>query len=139
MARVRTHRMLINDIDAAGIAYTGRLVTIAMEALELGLAQVGMDFAAMLREQRFGVPLVHIEADFKRPFRHGELVDLDLWCDEIGARSYTCRIDLLPAGGTMVAASLRFTSAVIDLASFQAVAMPEAFRAALQRLAPPVS
>lgn len=136
MPRVCTRRMLINDIDAAGIAYTGRLVTIALEALETGLAEAGMDFAAMLREKRFGVPLVHVEADFKRPFRHGERVDIDLWCTEIGAHSYTCRVDLLPAGGTLVAASLRFTAAVIEMATFTSVPVPDHFRIALERLAP---
>ena len=137
MPRVCTRRMLIHDIDAAGIAFTGRLVTIALEALETGLSDVGMDFAAMLREKKFGVPLVHIEADFKRPFRHGERVDIDLWCIEIKEHSYTCRIDLLPASGTMVAASLSFTAAVIEMATFTSVPMPEHFRVALQRLAPP--
>jgi 4-hydroxybenzoyl-CoA thioesterase len=139
MPRVCTRRMLINDIDAAGIAYTGRLVTIALEALETGLADVGLDFAAMLREKRFGAPLVHIEADFKRPFRHGEHVDIDLWCIGISERSYTCRIDLLPAGGTLVAASLSFTAAVIEMATFTSVPVPDYFRAALERLSPPRS
>ncbi len=134
MPRVCTRRMLINDIDAAGIAYTGRLVDIGLEALEEGLAAVGMDFATMIREGHLGTPLVRVEADFKRPFRHGERVDVDLWCDEVGERSYTCRVELLPSGGTVVAASLRFTAAVIDMASFTPVAVPAAFRAALGKL-----
>lgn len=139
MPRVCTRRMLINDIDAAGIAYTGRLVTIALEALESGLADAGMDFAAMLREKRYGVPLVHVEADFKRPFRHGERVDIDLWCTGIKTHSYTCRVDLLPAGGTLVAASLRFTAAVIEMATFTSVEVPPHMRLALERLAPPAA
>jgi acyl-CoA thioesterase FadM len=129
--------MLINDIDAAGIAYTGRLVTIALEALEEGLARTGLDFASMLREGRLGVPLVHISADFKSPFRHGDQVDIDLCCEDIGERSYTCRVDLLPAGRSDAAASLRFTAAVIDMTTFKATAVPPAIRAALERISPP--
>lgn len=136
MPRVASRRLLIHDIDAAGIAFTGRLVTIALDALELGLSQAGLDFAAMLREGRYGVPLVHIEADFKRPFRHGDHVDIDLCCTEIGERSYTCRVDLLPAGGGAPAARLSFTAAVIEMATFRPTTVPEAFRAALLRLAP---
>jgi acyl-CoA thioesterase FadM len=137
MPRITTRRMQLNDIDAAGIAFTGRLVTIAMEVLEEGLAKAGLDFATMIREGRYGVPMVHIEADFKRPFRHGDLVDVDLWCDAIGDRSYTCRIELLPAGTRAVSTSLHFTAAVIDMATFKSVAVPEAFRAALTTLIPP--
>lgn len=137
MPRVSSRRMLLSDIDSAGIAYTGRLITIAMETLELGLAQAGLDFAAIIREGRFGVPLVHVEADFKRPFRHGDIVDLHLCCDEIGTRSYTCRVELRPEGGATASATLRFTAAVIDMASFTSVPVPDAFRAALTTLIPP--
>jgi 1,4-dihydroxy-2-naphthoyl-CoA hydrolase len=134
--RVCTRHLLIHDIDAAGIAFTGRLVTIALEALESGLSQVGMDFAAMIRAKRYGVPLVHIEGDFKRPLRHGDAVDIELVCEEVGARSYTCRVDLVPAGGTAPAASLRFKAAVIDMHTFKAIDMPAEFAAALARLSP---
>lgn len=137
MPRIATRRMLINDIDAAGIAYTGRLITIAMETLEEGLAKAGLDFAAILREGRFGLPLVHVEADFTAPFRHGDVVDIDLWCDGISDRSYTCRIELRQSGGDAVAATLRFTAAVIDLATFRSVAVPAPFRAALETLLRP--
>lgn len=139
MPRVTTRRMLINDIDAAGIAYTGRLLTIGLEAMEQGMHQAGLDFAALLREGRYGMPLVHVEADFRRPFRHGDEVGVDLWCDEIGTRSYTLRVELVPTGGTQPSASLRFTSAVVDLTTFSSVPVPDSFRAALTALLRPAA
>lgn len=134
MTLTLARRMQINDIDAAGIAFTGRLVTIAMEGMEEGLARLGMDFAAILREGRYGFPIVHLEADFRRPFRHGDRVDVRIACDGIGERSYTIRVELRPAGGAAPSATLRFTAAVIDTATFTAVAVPESFRAALTSL-----
>jgi 1,4-dihydroxy-2-naphthoyl-CoA hydrolase len=132
--RVCDRRLLIHDIDAAGIAFTGRLVTIAIEVLEQGLGLAGIDVAAVLRERRWAAPLVHLEADFKRPLRHGDAIACDLVCETIGERSYTCRIDLTPAGAAEPAASVRVVAAVIDPVGFQAVAVPPGLRAALERL-----
>ncbi len=132
--RVCDRRLLIHDIDAAGIAFTGRLVTIAIEVLEQGLGLAGIEVAAVLREGRWAAPLVHLEADFKRPLRHGDVVGCDLVCETIGERSYTCRIDLRPAGAVEPAASVRIVSAVIDARSFSAVPVPAELRAALERL-----
>lgn len=134
MALVITRRMQINDIDAAGIAFTGRLVTIAMEGMEEGLARSGMDFAAIIRAGSFGFPIVHLEADFKRPFRHGDTVDVRISCDGIGDRSYVIKAELRPTGSETPSATLRFTAAVIDMATFKATAVPDAFRSALTAL-----
>lgn len=131
--RVASRRLALADIDAAGIAFSGRLVTIALEALEAGLSRAGLDFATVIRDGRFGVPLVHLEADFRRPLRHGDAVELDLVCERIGEHSYTCRVDLVPADGA-VAASVRFVAAVVDLTTFRPCAVPAAYRAALERL-----
>lgn len=134
--RVSSRRLALADIDAAGIAFSGRLVVIALEALEAGLSVNGLDFATLIRERRYGVPLVHLEADFRHPLRHGDPVELDLVCERIGEHSYTCRVDLVQADGT-VAAQVRFVAAVVDMATFRATAVPPAMRAALERLMAP--
>ena len=137
MPLVCRRRMCIGDIDAAGIAFTGRLVAIALDALEQGLAAAGLDFAAMLREGRFGVPLVHIEADFAAPMRHGEEVACHLACETVGTSSYACRVELRRDGLDRPAATLRFTAACVDLATLRPTPLPEVYRAALARLTAP--
>jgi acyl-CoA thioesterase FadM len=134
MTRVCTRPILIGDVDSAGIAFTGRLIAIALEVLEQGLAAAGLDWSRLLREGRYGAPLVHLDADFKRPLRHGEVIHGAVVCECIGESSYTCRVDLIAAEAQDVAASVRFVAACIDAHSFTAIAVPEAFRPALERL-----
>lgn len=130
---VCSRRLTISDIDAAGIAYAGRLVCLGMEVLEEGLARVGLDFARLLRRRRHGVPLVHLEADFRRPLRHGDRVACHLVCEGTGARSYTCRVELRK--GRSVACTLRYVAAAVDLrAGFASEPLPAAIRAALAKL-----
>jgi acyl-CoA thioesterase FadM len=137
MPLVCTRRLCIGDIDAAGIAYTGRLVDFALETLEIGCAAQGLDFAALLREGRFGLPLVHIEADFAAPFRHGDQAECHLFCEAISERSYTSRIELRRSGSERAAASLRFTAACVDLTTLRSTALPESIRTVLERLRQP--
>ena len=136
MPRVCTRRILIGDVDSAGIAFTGRLVAIAMEVLEQGLAAAGLDWAALLRTGRYSAPMVHLEADFLRPLRHGEQIYGDLICERIGESSYTCRVDLIAPDSAAVAASVRFIAACVDGRAFTAVPVPSEFRAALESLLP---
>ena len=111
----------ISDIAAMG----GRALAVvdalwAAEEDTAGQLLAGMRAAC----ERYGVPLVHIEGDFKKPLRHGDAVGLELVCEAVGARSYTCRVDLVPEGAAAPAASLRFTAAVIDMHNFQSVDVP---------------
>lgn len=138
MPRITTRRLLIGDVDSAGIAFTGRIIDIAMEVLEQGLHQVGIDFATMIKEGACGVPLVHLEADFKRPMRHGDAIHGELVCEQIGTSSYTTRIDLiLDATGTL-AASVRSVAVCVDPRTEQSIPLPAVIRKGLERLMAPV-
>lgn len=135
MARISTRRLLIGDVDSAGIAFTGRIIDIAMEVLEQGLHEVGVDFAAMIKAGHFGVPLVHLEADFRRPMRHGDAIHGELVCERIGTSSYTTRVDLVLEPAGEVAASVRFIAACVDpQAGMTSIPLPAAVRASLERL-----
>jgi acyl-CoA thioesterase FadM len=138
MPRIATRRLLIGDVDSAGIAFTGRIIAIAMEVLEQGFHQVGIDFAAMLKAGRYGAPMVHLEADFKQPMRHGDAIHGELVCEHIGTSSYTTRVDLVLDDGGAVAASVRFIAACVDAQPpMRSIPIPEGLRAGLERLLAP--
>lgn len=135
MARVCTRRLLIGDVDSAGIAFTGRLVAIAMEVLEQGLFAAGIDVAELLNSGRFGAPVVHLEADFKQPLRHGDTYHGELVCERIGTTSYTTRVDLIREADGAVAASVRFIAACVDAQpAMTSIPVPAELRAGLERL-----
>ncbi len=127
-----TRRILLNHTDAFGIAFTGQLVTIAMEAVEEVLAGTAMDYAAMLRERRFGTPVVHLESDFRRPLRHGQAAEIRVSCVRIGERSYSLRAEFF-IGEDAPVATVTMVHACVDH-TLTSCALPEAIRTTLAAL-----
>jgi acyl-CoA thioesterase FadM len=134
MPRICTRRILIGDVDSAGIAFTVRIIGIAMEVLEEALVSAGLEWSRILREGRFGAPMVHLETDFLYPLRHGDLIHGDMVCERIGDSSYTCRVDLRQIEADRLAASVRFIAACIDNQTFTTIPVPKEFRDSLERL-----
>lgn len=136
MTTVSTRRILLGDTDAAGIAFTGRLIDVALETLEQGMCAIGIDFAEAIRTAPVISPIVRVESDFLRPLRHGDDCRCELVCERIGTTSYTTRVDLVHAASNTVAARVHITAACIDRTAFTPVPVPDAYRAALMGLMP---
>ena len=130
--RTVTRRILLNHTDAFGIAFTGQLVTIAMEAVEEVLAGTAMDYAQLLRERRFGTPVVHLESDFRRPLRHGQTAEIRVSCQRIGERSYSMRAEFVTSEDGP-AATITMVHACVDH-TLAPCALPEAIRTTLAEL-----
>lgn len=137
MARICTRRVLIGDVDSAGIAFTGRLIAIALEIHEEGLRSIGIDFSTMISQGTLGVPIVHLETDFKKPLRHGDTFHGELVCERIGDSSYGLRIDLVLEPTNTIAATIRLVSVCVDRPTMTSVPMTAEMRAQLQRILVP--
>jgi 1,4-dihydroxy-2-naphthoyl-CoA hydrolase len=87
----------LHDIDAAGILFFGHLFRHAHDAYEAFMAQLGFPLDELLREGRHLLPLVHAEADYRLPFRHGEAVTVALCVARIGRTSFTLGYRFLAA------------------------------------------
>jgi 1,4-dihydroxy-2-naphthoyl-CoA hydrolase len=127
------YRLLIDDIDAAGVVFGPRLVAIAHRAVEEVLADRGLDFAAVLRDGVFALPLVKVEAEFREPLRHGDRLDLVVGCDRLGSSSFTMTIDMRTRDGA-IAAVVRQTQVAIAVATRTAIPLPAGVRQALTGL-----
>ena len=89
------HRIRIefNHCDPAGMVFYPRYFEMTNSACENFFDQVlGYPYSRIAVDQGNGVPTVHIEADFMRPSRLGDLVDFDLEVQRIGGSSVTFRI-----------------------------------------------
>jgi 1,4-dihydroxy-2-naphthoyl-CoA hydrolase len=126
-------RIRLNDIDAAGVAFGPHLIALAHEAVEDALRAAGLDFAAVLREGAYALPLVRIESDFKAPVRHGDDLEPTVTVVKRGERSFTLKTVLQIAGGP-VAVEVVQTHVALDPKARAAVALPAAVVTALERL-----
>lgn len=83
-------RVRFGDIDYAGIVYYPRFLHYFHVALEEFFeAEVGIDYPAILNRHRLGFPTVHLETDFRRSLRYGDLIDVEIRVLRIGRTSIT--------------------------------------------------
>jgi acyl-CoA thioesterase FadM len=127
-------RILLNDIDAAGVAFSARIIAIAHESFELAMAASGAALESLIAA-RVGLPLVHVEADFHAPMRHGDLIDIDVHCARIGGGSVTIAISL--RRGTKPTATVRQIHACVDMDALVSRPLTDALRAVFAAWGPP--
>jgi 1,4-dihydroxy-2-naphthoyl-CoA hydrolase len=129
------HRVLINDVDAAGVVYFARAMSLAHEFYEEAMRDCGLAIDAVVRDRVYALPLVKAEAEFAKPLCHGDLIEPKVACERIGGSSYTVRIELrVPQRGETPAVVAKQTHVCLDLAAGASRELPDAVRAALSRL-----
>jgi 4-hydroxybenzoyl-CoA thioesterase len=127
------------DVDHAGIVYYPRffhLFHVAFE--ELWRARIGARaYSELIDRERVGFPAVRAECDFHGPLRFGDTAEIEVTVSRLGGKSITFRYRVYRAAegaGTatavddlprMLCAEGSVVCAVVDLARFVAIAVPE--------------
>ena len=89
-------------------------------------------YADMVAQHRTGLPIVHLECDFRAITKMGEMVEFGLSVAKLGTRSLTLKLDCIGADGQLRVACekvLVFTS----LETHQAIAAPAHIRLAIEK------
>jgi 1,4-dihydroxy-2-naphthoyl-CoA hydrolase len=79
----------LHDIDAAGIMFFGHLFRHAHDAYEAFMTAIGFPLDGIIREGRWRLPLVHAEADYRIPLRHGDATGVEVRPAKVGNSSFT--------------------------------------------------
>ncbi len=116
------------DVDHAGIVYYPRffhLFHVAFE--ELWRARIGPKaYSDIIDRQKIGFPAVKAECEFKAPLAFGDTAEIEVSVARLGAKSITFRYRIFRAGEPRVlSAQGSVVTAVVDLAKFVAVPIPE--------------
>lgn len=128
------------DIDHAGIVYYPRFFNffhIAFE--ELWRARIGpRAYSELLDRDRVGFPAVRAECAFMAPLRFGDTAEIELTIARLGEKSITFRYRIYraatPEQPRTASAEGTVVCAVVDLARFVAIAVPERVIALLEDL-----
>ena len=119
--------------DPAGIIFFPQYLVLFNGLVEDWFDQaLGVSYAHMLQADKVGLPIVHLECDFRAIARMGDAVHLDLAVQKLGSRSLELVLRCVGADGVIRAVArkvLVFTS----LDSHQAVAVPGPIRVAIER------
>ena len=102
-----THRFTValHDCDPAGVLFFAHLLRHAHDVYESFMATLGHDLPSLIRDGVLALPIVHAEADFSAPLRHGDAVTVELAVERVGEGAFTLGYRFLAHGG--VAATAR--------------------------------
>lgn len=93
---------------------------------------LGVSYADMVARDRVGLPIVHLECDFRAITRMGESVDFGLSVAKLGNRSLTLAVDCRGADGELRVAATKVL-VFTDLQTHKAISAPTPIRAAMER------
>ena len=127
------------DIDHAGIVYYPRFFHFFHVAFEeLWRARIGpRAYAELIDRDRVGFPAVRAECDFMAPLRFGDTAEIEVAVARLGGKSITFRYRIYRADAeprARCAPRGQVVCAVVDLARFVAIAVPERVIAMLEDL-----
>ena len=78
----------LHHTDAAGVIFCSRLLELAHEAYEALLDEAGLGVGRVLADGEVLLPVVAVEAEFIKPIRVGERLQVELRLSRSGGHSY---------------------------------------------------
>ncbi len=124
------------DCDPAGIVYFPRYFDLFHQAMETWFpAELGFGYDEFVRGRKLGFPAVHSEADFVRPSRFGDVIEIAMRVTRLGNSSIGFAYQVWGVGG--LRASGASVCVVMDLDPLSplhgtAVQMPADLRARIE-------
>jgi 4-hydroxybenzoyl-CoA thioesterase len=125
-------KVQLSDIDQAGIVFYPnffRYVNIALE--EFFSREIGVDYPTLVVEHRIGLPVVHLESDFKHPMRFGDRFEMEMNVESVGRSSITFGYAIHISGRDAVAVRGKKVTVCLDLDTLRKKEIPEWLRTRL--------
>jgi 4-hydroxybenzoyl-CoA thioesterase len=125
-------RVAFGDTDAAGIVYTGRFSSYALEAIEAWFhATIGLSWYEMTADLGIGTPFVHTSLDFRSSLTPRDELLTEVSLTKAGRSSLEFSVIGRVAGSRRLSFEGRFVCVFVNKASAKPIAIPEPFRAAI--------
>lgn len=118
----------LHQTDSLGIAYYGSVFVLIHECYESFL-----DIAAILKEGKYIVPIVHAEADYRAVMELSDRITVEMNLGNTGRSSFTLVYRLVNQRGEVVAEAKTIHS-VLDRQSRKSIEMPVAIRDRFMKL-----
>jgi 1,4-dihydroxy-2-naphthoyl-CoA hydrolase len=120
-------RVNIHDTDAAGIVYFANVLRIAHTAYEDYLTTTKYSFGQMVDEGKYMLPIVHAEADYKRPMKCGDTVYISVLLGRVGEHSFVLNYRIENSEGDLFA-TVQTVHVCVDQKKFLKTPLPEHFK-----------
>ena len=120
-----------HDSDAAGVVFFANAVRMFHQACEAWMDDIGYSLGRLLKERPFGLPVVHVEADFSTLLYVGDNVEIRVRVAELGRTSYRTAYELIKDG--RVAATAAIVQVCVDVKTYTAKELPGDFRKEIEQ------
>jgi 4-hydroxybenzoyl-CoA thioesterase len=125
------HRIRFSECDPAGLVFYPQYFVLFNDLLEAWVdTLVSGGFAGYVGLRRYGLPTVHLEAEFKAISRMGDDVTLSLEVVRLGTKSLTLALACTGPDGQRRMSAMQ-TVVTTSLETHTAIAIPEELRRAL--------
>ncbi|AOM41443.1 acyl-CoA thioesterase [Xenorhabdus hominickii] len=125
------HKIRFSECDPAGIVFYPQYFVMFNNLLEVWFDKLTpMGYSNYIIKHRFGLPTVHLEAEFKAISRMGDEVFLELKVERIGRKSLTLLHRCIGQKGELRMSVIQ-TYVTTSLDTHQAIPIPDEFYYAL--------
>lgn len=118
----------LHQTDSLGIAYYGSVFVLIHECYESFL-----DIAAILKEGKYIIPIVHAEADYRAVMELSDVILIEMGLGDTGRSSFTLVYRLSNQRGEVVAEA-KTVHSVLDRQSRKSIDMPASIRDRLEEI-----
>jgi 1,4-dihydroxy-2-naphthoyl-CoA hydrolase len=136
MASLKTyhHKYVIGlrDTDAAGVLFSGNLITICHVAYEAMMESLNLSLGSLLKQRDYGLPVVHAEGDFKKALTVSDTIDIMVSVAEIGNTSYRIQYEWRNDDRELCATAAT-VHVCVEAGSRRPKTLPALLRSALER------
>lgn len=112
-----------DQCDPGGILFFANAFKLAHQALEAWTHTTEFKWESWFNSKDWGVPLVHVEADYKTPMLAGKTYDVLIKATEVGNSSVTFKTQVLSGEKTMCEVLTKHV--FMNLNTFKSMAIPE--------------
>jgi 1,4-dihydroxy-2-naphthoyl-CoA hydrolase len=99
-------RIALHDTDAAGVLFYGHLFRRLHDAYEQWMEHLGFPLDTLIRRGEIALPLVHAQADYRKPMRHGDWISVSLGLSELEADRFALAYRCVNAHQAVTATAL---------------------------------
>ena len=113
-----------NEVDRAGIAFYSRVYEYCHTVFEELLLAMGNSITNIFDNGKWGMPLIHSHADYKRPMRLGERLTIEVTAAKVGDTSITFDYRVVGPEGDL-RCTCQLVHVIVELATFKPRNIPE--------------
>jgi len=126
-------KIKLHETDAAGLLFFSNQFKLVHDAYEALLETIGFGFAELIKNKNYFLPIVHAEADYKKPMFVDDVIEIQVKVSKVGTTSFSFKYDLINTQKEIVGTATT-VHVTMDKASQTKIPLPDDMRSKIEDL-----